>query len=298
MAQNCRIACNILRVKPNDVPLMKSFYEETIGMAYNKAIYSNIIRHCFMFNHQEPKTGICFEECEEFAANVENSGYWKIGITLEDVDQAVKFVNNETQRDFKLGSQFEKIGFVGHIADPLGYSIEFLQHTFEKNFSKTTCVERCLLDQSKSSPPNFGQITIRCKDAKSSCNFYTEVLGMRLVSIQPSINYPFTLYFFAYTDSIPPNSQDLEAIENREWLWKQPFAQIELQHRHNLKEDFQFTTNDKQGYGCIPHAGFRIDVSSERFRIIQNKENLTEVDNVLITYDPDGYKIEVVDNNQ
>lgn len=297
MVQN-RIACNILRVKTNDVHLIKYFYKDVIGMVYNKIVYNDTIRHFFVFDYQIPKTGICFEECKDFDEKVENAGYWKIGITLEDVDEAVKFINNKTQKKFKLGSQFEKIGFVSHVVDPLGYSIELLQYTFGENFSKPTSVDRCLLNQSKSTPPNFGQITIRCKDSKLSCDFYSQVLGMQLVSIQPSINYPFTLYFFAYTNSIPPNSKDLEAIENREWLWKQPFAQIEIQHRHNLKENFEYTTNDRQGFGCIPHAGFQIAVSSKRFIIIQDNENSKTVDNVLIIYDPDGYKIEVIDSNQ
>ena len=289
-----RISCNILRVKPTEAHLLKSFYKDIIGMAYNKVVGKNCIRHHFLFNHQDPKTAICFEECEQFTKNIEHSGYWKIGITLEDVDEAINFVNLKTQQNFNLGSQFEKIGFLSHIGDSLGYSIEFLQHNFLTNFLKPSCVERSLLNQSKSAPPNFGQITIRCKDAKSSCEFYSNVLGMQLVSIQPSENYPFTLYFFAYTDLIPPNSKDLEAVENREWLWKQPFAQVELQHRHNLKKDFEYTTNDKQGYGCIPHVGFQIVVSSERYNIIHDKENSEVVEDVLIIYDPDGYKIEVV----
>ena len=140
----------------------------------------------------------------------------------------------------------------------------------------------------------MSQITIRCKDAKISCSFYSNILGMKLLSIQPSENYPFTLYFFAYTDSFPPNNTDLEAVENREWLWKQPFAQIELQHRHNLENDFQYVTNDNMGQGCIPHVGFQIEVNEEIFKRIGD-ENFSEViDGVLVVNDPDGYKIEVI----
>uniref|UniRef100_A0A7M5XIT5 Glyoxalase/fosfomycin resistance/dioxygenase domain-containing protein n=1 Tax=Clytia hemisphaerica TaxID=252671 RepID=A0A7M5XIT5_9CNID len=287
------ILCNILRTHPKDALQLKDFYETLLGMKYSE-IESKTTRHMFVFDHQKPATGVCFEECtDSFETNPSQSGYWKIGFTLHDVDEALKVIHKNTVEK-RRGSQFEKIGYVSHVCDPLGYTIELLQHSFEENFQALKGVERAFLGQPHSTPVMFGQITIRCKDAESSCDFYSKVLGMKLMSIQPSINYPFTLYFFAYTDLNPPNTDDLRAIENREWLWQQSFAQIELQHRHNNTGEFFYITNDK--HGLIGHKGFQISVSKDRFESIRalDGKNINERNSMLIISDPNGYQIEVL----
>lgn len=76
----------------------------------------------------------------------------------------------------------------------------------------------------------IGQITTRITEPTQSLDFYQKVLGMKLLSIQPVKRYNFTLYFLAYTEETPPNA-DLEAVENREWLWQRPYTTLELQHR-------------------------------------------------------------------
>eukprot|EP00438_Fugacium_kawagutii_P006511 Skav209104 [mRNA] locus=scaffold179:131723:132052:+ [translate_table: standard] len=76
----------------------------------------------------------------------------------------------------------------------------------------------------------IGQITTRITDAQRSLEFYQKVLKMKLLSVQPVEPHRFTLYFLAYTEENPPKS-DLEAVENREWLWQRPYTTLELQHR-------------------------------------------------------------------
>ena len=148
MASNCRISCNILRTDLQGISLLRSFYGELIGMAYQKEVFKTNTRHTFFFDHQNPQTAISFEECEVFNKNISNAGYWKIGITLEDIDEAVKCINSKTQDKIGLGKQFEKIGFLSHVQDSLGYTIELLQHTFLANFLKSSEVGRGILNQS------------------------------------------------------------------------------------------------------------------------------------------------------
>ena len=54
---------------------------------------------------------------------------------------------------------------------------------------------------------------------------------MRLMSVQPIPERGFTLYFYAWSDEPLPDP-DLEAVENREWLWARPYTLLELQHWH------------------------------------------------------------------
>ena len=75
----------------------------------------------------------------------------------------------------------------------------------------------------------IGQITLRCSNIEKSLEFYQEILGMKLLSIQQVEAYGFTLYFLAFTDETPPN-EDLNSIEIREWLWQRPYTTLELQH--------------------------------------------------------------------
>jgi Lactoylglutathione lyase and related lyases len=293
----CRINYNILRVRAEEVKALKHYYENIFGLTYKKEKWIET-RHNFFFKHQENPTGICFEESLSFQKSSKNQGYWKVGIVVEDVDAALDYIGCKSNQVLGKGFQFERIGYLTSITDPSGYSIELLQHTFQENFKHSLESEKSFLGQSMSLPALFGQITIRSKDQKKSCDFYSKVLGMKLVSIQPSDNYPFTLYFFAYTDLSPPKPNDLNAVENREWLWKQSFAQIEIQYRHGTESnpDFSYVTNDDQGHGMIGHVGYQIIVSKDQFQTIKSffpSAKSFQI-NGLIIFDPDGYKIEVI----
>ena len=94
----------------------------------------------------------------------------------------------------------------------------------------------------------IGQITTRITDPKPSLEFYQKVLRMKLMSVQPVTPYRFTLYFLAYTEEDPPNA-DVEAVENREWLWQRPYTTLELQHR------LEWWNNASGWLGYLYHSG-------------------------------------------
>ena len=64
-----------------------------------------------------------------------NNVYWKIGLALADVNLATEKLRNHGC-SVSNPAQFLDIGFLCHLADPDGFGIELLQHTFEKNFVK------------------------------------------------------------------------------------------------------------------------------------------------------------------
>lgn len=53
---------------------------------------------------------------------------------------------------------------------------------------------------------------------------------MKLLCVEPVLEYGFTLYFLAYTTEDAPNMANLEAEANREWLYQRPYTTLELQH--------------------------------------------------------------------
>ena len=123
--------------------------------------------------------------------------------------------------------QFQDIGFMCHLTDPAGFSIELLQHTFQ---------DEALTQRGDAALPlgggaSLGQITLRVTDINAALSFYRETLGMTLLSIQPVASRGFTLYFLAFTPESPPLAE-LEAVANRPWLWQRPYTVLELQHLH------------------------------------------------------------------
>ncbi|MGI9514954.1 MAG: VOC family protein [Anderseniella sp.] len=150
--------------------------------------------------------------------------YWKIGITLPDVDMAFEQLSRAGIA-ISQPRQFLDIGYMCHLTDPDGHQIELLQHTFA--------------GQPRTSPGNpdiplgggaeIGQITLRVTDLDAALAYYQGSMGMRLLSKQVVAGRHFTLYFLAFTDETPPR-QDIEAVENRPWLWQRPYTTLELQH--------------------------------------------------------------------
>jgi len=93
------------------------------------------------------------------------------------------------------------------------------------------------------------QTMLRVKDPAKSLDFYSRVLGMRLVR---SFEFPeakFSLYFLGYVDESTIPKDD---TERKAWLFQQP-AMLELTHNHGTEEqpDFKYVSGNVE-----PHRGF------------------------------------------
>ena len=156
-----------------------------------------------------------------------NDAYWKIGITVPDVDAAFAQL---TRRGLNITQphQFQDIGYLCHITDPEGFQIELLQHTFE-GAPKTARGDPA---RPLGGGCRIGQVTLRTDDIAPELDHYQRALGMTLLSRQPVDTYGFELYFLAFTNDRPPDA-DVSAIANRPWLWQRPYTTLEIQHRLN-----------------------------------------------------------------
>ena len=74
-----------------------------------------------------------------------------------------------------------------------------LQHTFASNF-KPFEDHSGILSQPQNLPPSIGQITLRCRDANATTEFYTGTLGMKLVSCAYQLN--FLILFVTFSEKI------------------------------------------------------------------------------------------------
>ena len=175
--------------------------------------------------------------------------YWKIGITLPNVDVAHGQLHDAGVQ-VSEPHQFGDIGYMCHLSDPDGFSIELLQHHFETNRPSGLGDT----DQRLGGGAQIGQVTLRCTDIASTLAFYHDQMGMTLLSVQPVNTYGFTLYFLAFTDEVPPNS-DLKAVVNREWLWQRPYTTLEIQHLEKPGAVVQPSDEERVGFGGLVLSG-------------------------------------------
>lgn len=171
--------------------------------------------------------------------------YWKIGITLPNVDMAFEQLNRAGVA-VTQPRQFLDIGYMCHLTDPDGFQIELLQHTFE--------------GQPRTVPGNpdlplgggaqIGQITLRVAGIHRALALYQRSMGMRLLSRQVVAGRDFTLYFLAFTGETAPN-RDIEAVENRPWLWQRPYTTLELQHLTEPGRHIRSTPSGDAGYARL-----------------------------------------------
>jgi catechol 2,3-dioxygenase-like lactoylglutathione lyase family enzyme len=219
-----QLSRNILRVRNLDRSI--GFYSERLGMVVSGD--GSLVGF-------GGATGIEFRRGGGegvFGAEVDD-GYWKIGITLADVDVARSRLMSAGV-EVSEARQFLDIGYLCHLSDPDGYVIELLQHRFAENHVPIEPDEDFPLGQAAT----LGQVTLRVRDADASLGFYRDRLGMTLLSRQDVPDHRFTLYFLAGTAEIPPDP-DVDAVGNREWLWQRPYTTLELQHRWEAPEHYQ-----------------------------------------------------------
>lgn len=225
-----------------------------------------------------------------------SEGYWKIAISVPDVDVARKcLVASGVEVD--TPRQIPDIAYLCHCNDPDGYCIELIQHDFLHNHTP----KRENSVYALGTCPTFSLITYRVKDAEISLKFYSDVLGMRLLSRQVVESRGFTLYFLACTDEDPPH-EDIEHVGNREWLWKRPYTMIELQHvwETENREDFAYRVGPETGFAGVSFATKNLDGLLKKIDRQGYKIDVGVIDPILqvrtaTVTDPDGYSLRLID---
>ncbi|KAI8055187.1 lactoylglutathione lyase [Syncephalis plumigaleata] len=148
-------------------------------------------------------------------------------------------------------------------------------------------------------PANYclNHTMLRVKDPKASLHFYTEILGMKMIHKMDNENGKFTLYFLAYTDTVPSD----EGAARRA-----AFSQsgvIELTHNWGTESDESFKgyhngNSDPRGFGHIAITVDDIEAACARFDSLGARwqKRLTDgnMKNIAFLLDPDGYWIEVL----
>ncbi len=142
---------------------------------------------------------------------------------------------------------------------------------------------------------------LRVKDPVKSVDFYTRVMGMKLLR---KIDFPaakFSLYFLGSFDQHEIKDIPETDEERRSWVLAQKSI-LELTHNYGTETDNNFSyhhgNSEPRGFG---HIAFRVpDVQKacERFEkmgvVFQKKPMEGKMSNIAFIKDPDGYWVEIL----
>ncbi|XP_063430078.1 lactoylglutathione lyase-like [Mytilus trossulus] len=146
----------------------------------------------------------------------------------------------------------------------------------------------------------FQQTMMRIKDPKKSLEFYTNVMGMRLLK---KLDFPamtFSLYFMGYDQ---PENIPTDEKERTRYCFSQK-ATLELTHNWGTEKDdshYHNGNSDPRGFGHIGMVVPDVDKACERFEKLGvefvKKPNDGKMKGLAFIKDPDGYWIEILNPN-
>ncbi|XP_003388487.1 PREDICTED: lactoylglutathione lyase-like [Amphimedon queenslandica] len=142
------------------------------------------------------------------------------------------------------------------------------------------------------------QTMMRVKDPMKSLDFYTRILGMRLLNRLDFPEMKFSLYFLGYE-----NAEDIptDKDERHSWTFSRK-ATIELTHNWGSETDPNVTyhngNTDPRGFGHIGISVPDVYKACERFEALGvefvKKPDGGKMKGLAFIKDPDGYWIEVL----
>ncbi|XP_031484417.1 lactoylglutathione lyase [Nymphaea colorata] len=144
------------------------------------------------------------------------------------------------------------------------------------------------------------QTMFRIKDPKVSLDFYSRVLGMKLLKRLDFPEMKFSLYFMGYEDTLVAPT---DPAQRTVWTFSKK-ATIELTHNWGTESDPEFKgyhngNTEPRGFG---HIGITVDdtyKACERFESLGvefvKKPDDGKMKGLAFIKDPDGYWIEIFD---
>ncbi|MGB0870598.1 MAG: VOC family protein [Flavobacteriales bacterium] len=217
-----------------------SFYTQVLGFKQvNEFTENNVTYYNLCFKntdfHIQLKYSPLLEKAHYKEAPTDN--YWKYSLFVDDIQKAYQHFSHH---NMTIGEpfQFGDIGYLAHTKDVENHQIEYIQKTFKQNAPITTNESTAL-----------GLLTIRTKDPIKIIKFYEDILDLKLfVRMYVNRGRGFTLYFLGNKNLEAP-TPDIDAIENREWMYQQSHLFIEIQHFWNSEYDLDFDLNNNKTNG-------------------------------------------------
>lgn len=150
----------------------------------------------------------------------------------------------------------------------------------------------------------FNQTMMRIKDPKVSLDFYTRIIGMRLLRKLDFPEMSFTLYFLGMVSDTQGKTVPRDDNKRTTWVFEQK-AMLELTHNWGSENDpechYHDGNSEPQGFG---HIGFSVpDVYAATARMealgveFVKRPDEGKMKGLAFVKDPDGYWIEILQAN-
>ena len=144
----------------------------------------------------------------------------------------------------------------------------------------------------------FNHTMLRVKDIEKSLDFYTRVLGFRLVDKRDFPEAAFSLYFLALVD---PAQIPADDAARHQWMKSIPGV-LELTHNHGTENDAEFAyhngNTDPRVFGHICISVPDVRAACARFEALevpfQKRLQDGRMNHLAFVKDPDGYWVEVI----
>ncbi len=236
-----------LRVKNPDK--QRKFYIDVLGM-------SDIGDGRVAYSQQE--VAIRFVAAQEPYEPKPEDVYWKIALSVPNIDLAYDQLHRAGM-NCSEPNQFRDVGYLAKFIDPEGFTVELIDHWFKGDRPNEAYNESLL-----GGGAHLSLITLRTGDIAA---VQPDILswGMKPLSVQPVEPYGFTLYFYGFANETRPD-ENLEAIENRTWVYQRPYTVLEIQHVHVLEAESR-PAQDACGYQGLTISSANLAGASERLGI-------------------------------
>jgi lactoylglutathione lyase len=141
---------------------------------------------------------------------------------------------------------------------------------------------------------------LRVKDPAISLDFYSRIMGMRLLRKLDFPEMKFSLYFLAVAEAAKQAPESI--AERTEWTFSQSGV-LELTHNWGTETDTEFKYHDgnaqPQGFGHICFSVPDLDAAVKWFDdnqlVYVKRPEQGKMKDVAFIKDPDGYWIEIVE---
>ncbi|ODH12819.1 lactoylglutathione lyase [Paracoccidioides brasiliensis] len=214
-------------------------------------------------------------------------GFGHLAISVDNIELACKRLE-DANFSFQKKLAEGRMRNIAFVKDPDGYWVEIIRkHQTDAAVAQTD-----------PSSYRMNHTMVRVKDPEASLKFYQEVFGMTLLHTLELAGADCNLYFLAYPSS-NPSLQEGDANPVADWE-----GLLELTwNRGTEKQEggvYHDGNSEPQGFGHICVSVDDLDAACARFEA-QNvtwKKRLTDgrMRNVAFILDPDGYWIEIIQN--
>lgn len=150
----------------------------------------------------------------------------------------------------------------------------------------------------------FNHMMLRIKDPKKSLEFYSKIMGMRMVKKFDFPSMKFSLYFLGNLSDEEVKNVPADSYERSVWTFKQK-GLLELTHNWGAENDDSVKFHDgnvePKGFGHICFSVPDVYAACKRFEQYKiefiKKPDDGSMKPLAFVKDPDGYWIEIIEAN-